>query len=80
MRACCSPQNAAHWPRHVPAFDACIQVVFSLPGTRSILPIRFGVQKLWMTSAERSSTRSGRPTGTWISLAVVAMRVPAAST
>ena len=41
------------------------------PGIRSILPCRFGTQKLWITSVESRSNATGRPTGMWISLAVV---------
>ena len=69
--ACWCPQNSAHWPRYSPAESACSQRLFSRPGIRSRLPLRLGGQKLWMTSVETSSTTTGRPTGMWISLAVV---------
>ena len=41
----------------------------------SILPASCGIQKEWMTSWLVSSMRTGRPTGMWISLAVVKTRL-----
>jgi hypothetical protein len=40
------------------------------PGRRSFFPWKLGAQKLWITSADESWRRTGRPTGMWISLAV----------
>lgn len=45
---------------------------FVRPGIRSILGANDGTQKEWMTSAEVSVTRTGRPAGMWSSLAVTA--------
>ena len=45
------------------------------PGIVSIFRFSSGTQKLWMTSAVRTSTRTGVRTGMWISFAVTA-RVP----
>jgi len=36
------------------------------------LPASSGTQKLWITSPATTSSRTGRPTGTWTSFAVVA--------
>src|SRR5207247_9130928 len=71
MCACCTPQNSAHWPWKRAGTSAWSQVVLTWPGMRSRLPCRLGTQKLWMTSRDVSSSVTGRPTGKWISLAVV---------
>ena len=51
---------------------------FVWPGSRSCFPASPGTQKLWITpdptepdGPEVSETYTGRPTGTWISFAVV---------
>ena len=49
-------------------------IVDSRPGIRSFLPARLGTQKLWMTSSARRLISTGRPTGTWSSLAVAKVR------
>ena len=53
-----APQYSAHWPRKTPGCvgaqpAACCRG----PGTRSILPCRFGTQKLWITSVACSVNR-----------------------
>ena len=57
-----------------PGRSACRQSVLTWPGIRSFLPCRFGTQKLWITSTERSVSSTGRPTGMWISFAVAKPR------
>ena len=43
--------------------SARIIVALSCPGIRSVLPCRFGTQKLWITSVDCSVISTGRPTG-----------------
>jgi hypothetical protein len=71
MRACCSPQNSAHWPRQVPGVLVRTSKCCTRPGTMSILPASAGTQKLWITSALASARYTGRPVGMRISLAVI---------
>ena len=54
----------------MPGWFACSQLRLVWPGIASVLPDSFGTQKLWMTSPPCSRTRTGTPTGMWISLAV----------
>src|SRR2546428_32043 len=70
MCACWWPQNSAHCPSNTPGRSACIQSDVACCGRRSFLPASRGAHRLWITSAERVLTSTGRPTGTWISLAV----------
>ena len=41
------------------------------PGIRSFVPLRFGTQRLWITSSDFKVKTTGRPTGTCSSLAVL---------
>ena len=63
MSACGPPQYSAHWPRNTPAWSACRRRCVVRPGIMSILPPRFGTQKLWMTSADCSVKRIGTAGG-----------------
>ena len=60
IRACCSPQNSAHWPRCRPGSP--VSEVWTRPGTMSTLPASAGTQKLWITSPlSRPSPTAVRP-------------------
>ena len=50
------PQYSAHWPRNVPTSLASIVRWFVCPGSRSCLPARRGIQKLWITSTDLTVT------------------------
>ena len=41
------------------------------PGIMSVLPARFGIQKLWITSRARSVTSTGWPAGSRTSFAPI---------
>src|ERR1041385_65033 len=70
IRACCSPQNSAHWPLKVPVTSALNQSGLCLPGKTSRLPANWGTQKLWITSTVVIRRFTVFPTGTCISSAV----------
>ena len=70
ISACGPPQYSAHWPRKTPGRSARRRRYVVRPGIMSTLPASFGIQKLWMTSADRSANSTVRPAGMRISLAL----------
>ena len=66
-------------PRTSPAGRPGGRVRVGWPGIMSRLPWRLGTQKLWITSVDCRSNWTVRPTGMWISLAVVTIRLGSAS-
>jgi hypothetical protein len=72
MFACCRPQNCEHCPRYLPGREAYNSTRFWRPGIMSILRLRAGTQKLWITSAVVATTFTRVSAGMWISLAVTA--------
>ena len=61
------PQSIAQGSSYLPGLVASNQASIVRPGTASCFTRKLGRKKLWTTSRDFRSTRTGRLTGTWSS-------------